>query len=828
MSHTFRERVARRDQLLERHIPYAAHLNEHVIRTRLGDYVQFFRLQGASFETADDDQLNNWHERLNTLWRNIASENVVIWTHTVRRREQMPQRLPVMSGFAARLAGRYHRRLGTETLMVNELYVSILYRPTVPGATRILSRTISHSDQVEARRVLADSIDACSKLSQTLLNALDRYEPQQLGIYKDRGRYYSEPLEFLGVLINGEHQKMPVPTAPLNEVLGTTRPLFGFESLEYRMPTQSRLGAMLGIVEYSSPTIVGALDALLSTPFPWILTQSFAFLRKVTAQGLLTRQYNRMKASGDFGVSQADQLHDALDELTSNEWVMGDHHLSLQVLTDPIDSSDGTAQACQLRTLNDRVAKARAILADCTGMVIGREDLALEAAYWAQLPGNFAFRPRKAPISSRNFAAFAAFHNYPTGSATGNHWGNALTVFATASGSPYFFSYHACDPEDPDGGTKKDIGHTLIIGPTGSGKTALISFTLCELQSFGVTSVLFTKDRDTEIVIRALGGKYYAIKSGVPTGWNPFQLEPTPGHIQFLNELVRKLVWRPEHPLTITDENDLSEAIRSVMSFDHENRRLGRVLDYLDATRAEGVYVRLKQWCYARRAGQEDGSYAWIFDNAEDTLIDALGSALTTGFDVTEFLDKPTIRTPINMYLFHLIEQLVDGRRFALFVAEFWKALDDEYFGNFAKNQLKTIRKNNGFVVLDSQSPSDAINHRHSRTLIEQTPTKILFPNPEANLKDYTSDEGLNLTQREYRLIKQDIATGSRLFLVRQGHNSVVARLDLKGFEPELAVLSARKKNIDFMHELIARHGERTDGWLQPFLDHFETNDRHI
>ena len=95
----------------------------------------------------------------------------------------------------------------------------------------------------------------------------------------------------------------------------------------------------------------------------------------------------------------------------------------------------------------------------------------------------------------------------------------------TAAGTPYYFSYHASDPLDPEGGTKKDIGHALIIGPTGSGKTALIAFTLCELQAFGVTSVLFTKDRDTEICIRALSGRYYPIQLGVPTGWNPFQLK---------------------------------------------------------------------------------------------------------------------------------------------------------------------------------------------------------------------------------------------------------------------------------------------------------------
>ena len=195
---------------------------------------------------------------------------------------------------------------------------------------------------------------------------------------------------------------------------------------------------MLGIKEYPTPTHVGMFDALLSAPFPFVLTQSFAFLTKASGQALLQRQFNRMVNAGDFAVSQAEELKDALDALTSNEFVMGDHHFSLQVLADDPRSLGreraiaGSDYASRDRTtrrtkrLNDHVALARADLAD-TGMTVAREDLALEAAFWAQLPGNFAMRPRKAPITSRNFAAMVPFHNYPAGRATGNHWGEALT-----------------------------------------------------------------------------------------------------------------------------------------------------------------------------------------------------------------------------------------------------------------------------------------------------------------------------------------------------------------------------------------------------------------
>ena len=76
----------RREFTAAQRIPYRAHVASGVIRTEYGDYLQAFRLGGASFETSDDAQLNNWHERLNVLWRNIAGPGVALWAHVVRRR----------------------------------------------------------------------------------------------------------------------------------------------------------------------------------------------------------------------------------------------------------------------------------------------------------------------------------------------------------------------------------------------------------------------------------------------------------------------------------------------------------------------------------------------------------------------------------------------------------------------------------------------------------------------------------------------------------------------------------------------------------------------
>lgn len=808
MSALRQQAAQRREQLLSARIPYLAQMAEHLVRTADGDYVQVLKLNGSSFESADDDDLNNWHERLNVTWRNIASPNVAIWTHLVRRREVTAPRPMDAQDFAGRLAARYQQRLAGETLMVNELYVSVVYRPVTGAAPSMLARLLARQSNSSDQSGLTDAMDACDKLAQVLLTSLARYEPERLSIYRHHGRSYSRLLEFFELLINGEAQAIALPRAPLNEVLATTRLLFGSEVIEYRLPTETRFGAMLGIKEYPTPTTVGMFNALLSAPFPFVLTQSFAFLGKATGQGLLQRQHARMANAGDFAVTQAEELTDALDALTSNEFVMGDHHFTLQVLADVSGSSSGDADAQRLKVLNDHVARARTLLADA-GMTVAREDLALEAGFWAQLPGNFRDRPRKAPITSRNFAAMAGFHNFPTGRVTGNHWGEALAMLITSARSPYYFSLHASDPKDPDGGSRKDTGHTFICGPTGSGKTVFIGFMVSLLARFGATQVLFDKDKGLEILVRALGGTYLPLRNGVPTGFNPLQLPSSAGTIEFQKAWLRTLV-RGGTTLTTREEADLDHALQGTLALEYESRRLSRLIEFTDTTRVEGIYARLTRWCESTH-----GDYAWVFDNPQDSLNAQLSGRSIFGFDVTEFLDNERVRAPVTLYLFHCVRQLLDGRPFVCWGDEFSRLLADTSFEQFAKNGLEVWRKLNGVFCAATQSPSHALNSAISRTIIEQTATKVFFPNPDANAEDYI--DGFGLTEREFKLIKEQLEPGSRMFLIKQGHCSVVCELDLKGFDAELAVISGRISEVERMHRIIAEVGGDPAQWLPLF-----------
>jgi type IV secretion system protein VirB4 len=238
---------------------------------------------------------------------------------------------------------------------------------------------------------------------------------------------------------------------------------------------------------------------------------------------------------------------------------------------------------------------------------------------------------------------------------------------------------------------------------------------------------------------------------------------------------------------------------------------LSRLIEFLDPTDPEGLHARLARWCEGSR-----GDYAWVFDNPVDTLAGRLAGKSVIGFDVTEFLDHAQTRSPITLYLFHLVRQLLDGRRLVCWMDEFWRLLADPAFEHFAKDGPKTWRKLNAVMCLATQSASDVLQSPISRTLVEQTPTKVFFPNADANREEYMG--GLGLTHREFKLIKEELEPGSRMFLVKQSHHSVVCQLDLKGFDGELAVISGRASQVARMYELISNNGPEPDAWLDPFM----------
>jgi len=782
-----------REREPDTYVPYVGHDGPGTLLLDDGSRLVMIRLGGVAWETADIEVVNGRHDQRNILFRNIASDRLVLATHVVRSMAD-PSEYPsgeCVSSFARDLDAAYRERLLDGRLYRNDLFLSVLLRPSQAGGKRV-SRVLNRRRRGDTGRVSSvQDIDRLEGIVGTLLAGLSEYEPARLGLRENaRGVVFSEVAEALRLVLTLHRMPVPLVNGHLGGAIYTDRVIVGREAIEIRSPGGSTYAAGFGLREYPATTWPGMFDTVLAAPYCCVLTQTFAPLDKQNAQDKMTRKQNQMVNAFDKASSQTAALSEAADQLQSNEFVMGDHHLTLVAFAD------------DLRALSEVVSVARRDLAE-SGAVVAREDLALEAVYWAQLPGNMALRTRPGAITSLNFAAMSSLHNYPLGPKVG-HWGEPLTVFRTTGGTSYRFHLHASTA------TVTDLGNIFLAGPSGSGKTLLLLFLLALSEKQGATVVYFDKDRGGEILGRAIGGTYLVLPSGTPTGLAPLKaLDATPENLKFLADLITGLIASDGEELPPDIDRRLEQGLRQVMSLPPEHRSLGELRAFLGQSDAAGPAARLDKWC-------QGGSLGWVLDNDTD---DVNLDAPFLGFDMTAVLDDPRTRGPIMAYLFHRVEALMDGRRLVVAIDEFWKALMDAAFRDLVNDKLKTIRKLNGAVILATQSPRDALNSPIAHSIIEQCPTQIFMPNTKADDADYVA--GFKLTEAEATAVRRDLVQagpeGGRRFLLKQGDASVACELNMSGLDDLRAVLSGNNNTVLFMHKLMRELGPEPADWLPTF-----------
>lgn len=744
-------------------VPFQAHLAETVGKTRDGGLVAAFELEGTAFEAKTPEQRDLYKEQLNVALRNSATPRLALWSALTRRRVHPDLKRDYPNTFAQRIGDAYAALQEARTLYQNRLWLVLVYRATALRTEVALSKK---ADKRLVRELLIAGIDELEEIAAKLGSALVDYGPRRLGTYEHAGNAFSEIGELYSLLLNHTQERVPLGPYDLSQAVGCSRILFGREIFEIRHPGESRFGAALSIKEYVPSTYPEMFTGIMEEPYELNWVQSFAFLEKDKAKDLFATQRRRLVSAGDAAVSQVAALEEAMDQLISNRFTVGEHNAALIVYGDDVES------------LTRNLAYGQATLAD-PGNVIVREDLALEGQVYATLPGNAKYRPRKAPITSLNFSAMSPFYAFPMGAPQGHHWGEAVSLFRSTVDTPLWFSPHT-----------GDLGHTSVIGMSGAGKTALLAFLLAQFQRFPARHVILDKDQGLKLAVLALGGRYHSLKTGEPTGFNPFSLQFSAPHANYLHDLIRLLAggsWDAKA------SREVDEGIRAIYGLSTENRRLASLVQFLDGTEVGGVAERLRPWV-------GEGRFAWAFDNPEDRL--QLGRL--TAFDVTEFLDHPDIRTPVTSYLLYRTEPLIDGTPFALWIDEFWRLLDDPYFESFVRDKLKTIRKKDGIVITSTQSPADALDSKIASALLEQTPTKIFLPNEYADEGDYR--DGFKLTPAEWDLLRP-LTKSSRKFLLKQAGSSALVDFNLAGMDAEMTILSGTERLIRLADGIAEEHG---------------------
>mgnify|MGYP000636901385 CR=1 FL=1 len=753
-------------------LPYAQLVDGQTLLLRDGSLMGALQVPGLLFETEDTDALNAHAATREVMLRSNLDARFVLYHHVIRRRVAVELDASFDDPLSAHIDARWREKLSSGSLFVNDQFVTLVRRPArgKAGWGERLSKMFK-GKATDAEDVDPKDMRSLRAALQALAASLGEYGAQPLGDYTGpSGQVNNELLELLSALYNGEMRpvRRPADGTDIGEMLPYRRASFGLDAMELRGAGGSDFASMLSLKDYPDATSPGLLDAMLRLPFEMVVSESFAPQERQSARERIDLALRRLRSADEEAQAERADMMAARDELGAGSVSFGDHHLSVLV------------RERDLERLDDATASVAAALAD-TGAIAVREDTNLEPGFWGQFPGNESFLVRRAMISTANMASFGSLHGFALGQAEGNHWGDAVTLLQTTSSTPFFFNFH-----------NGDLGNFSVIGPSGSGKTVVMNFLAAQAQKFSPRTILFDKDRGAELFIRGIGGTYDRVRSGERTGFNPLAMPDTPSNRAFLRDWLSVLL-KAEGP---EEDATIAAAVDAAYANDASLRRLRHFKELVSGSRrpeAGDLADRLSAWI-------EDGEFGWLFDNEQDKL-DL--STRVMGFDMTALLENPKLRTPTMMYLFHRIDERLDGHPTMILIDEGWKALDDEVFAARIRDWLKTLRKRNALVGFATQSARDALESRISTALVEQTATMIFMPNARARAEDYC--EGFGLTEHELSLIKS-LPAHSRCFLVRQPDASVVVRLDLSNAPEVLTVLSGREstvRRLDLLREAV-------------------------
>ena len=350
-------------------------------------------------------------------------------------------------------------------------------------------------------------------------------------------------------------------------------------------------------------------------------------------------------------------------------------------------------------------------------------------AWLAVVPGNGAYNVRAMHLLNTNYADLSLLFAQDAGAETNTHLGReALAVLDSTQGTPYALNLHV-----------EDVGHTLVLGATGSGKSFLLNFLVAHLQRYSPRTLIFDLGGSYEGLTTYFGGQALRVALDRP-GFtiNPFCLAPTPANLQFLFTFVKVLMQAGgQYAMTRADDQALYEQLETLYALDPDQRRLFTLANILP----RGLAQHLQRWV-------EGGQYAQVFDHVEDTITLA-------PFQYVDFegLDGvPLVLEPLLFYLLHratatILDPALAGTLKVFVLDEAWRFLRDPTIRAYVTEALKTWRKKNACVLMATQSSEDLQRSDLLRVAIESCPTTMFLANPQIDQAVYQELFHLNATE---------------------------------------------------------------------------------
>lgn len=700
----------RRSQTLADFLPWAALVQRGVILNKDGSFQRTARFRGPDLDSATAAELVAITSRLNNALRRLGSG----WAIFVEA-QRVPANSYPDSHFPDPISSLVdaERRAQFEEEGVHfdsRYFLTLVWLPPADDAARAEAWLYEGRSRAEAdwRQALAAFIDRTDRV----LSLIEDFMPEADWLDD------SDTLTYLHSCISTRRQRVRVPETPMHldailideEFTGGLEPRLGTAHLR-----------TLTVMGFPSQTWPGLLDELNRLAFPYRWSTRAICMDKTDAArvlGRIRRQWfaKRKSIMAILKEVMTNEASVLLDSDAANKALDAD--LALQEL-----GADVVAQAYVTTTVtvwddDPAIAQERLALVEKTiqgrDFTCMRETVNAVEAWLGSLPGHVYANVRQPPISTLNLAHMMPFSAVWAGPEWDEHLdGPPLFLAQTEGATPFRFSLHV-----------GDVGHTLVVGPTGAGKSVLLALMALQFRRYpGAQVFAFDFGGSIRAAALAMGGDWHdlggalASDASEPVALQPLARTDDTGERAWAAEWIAGLLARESVTVTPDLKEHLWTALTSLASAPVAERTITGLSVLLQSH-------ALKQALQAYTVG---GPWGRLLDAEAEQL----GRADVQAFE-TEGLIGSGAAAAVLSYLFHRIEDRFDGRPTLVIVDEGWLALDDQGFAGQLREWLKTLRKKNASVIFATQSLADIDGSAIAPAIIESCPTRLFLPNERA------------------------------------------------------------------------------------------------
>jgi len=753
----------RADRLVD-HLPWAALVAPGVVLNKDGSFQRSFAFRGPDLESATQAELVSTCARLNNVLRRFSSG----WALFFEADRHASAVYPI-SGFpdgASWLVDRERQAafqgdpvVGPEGHAIrqrehfeNTYTLTLIYIPPADPAAHAEQRLLETAE-ISATRNWHRELSGFVAETERVFDLLTGLMPEVWPLDDE------QTLTYLHRSVSTKHHTLRVPETPLyldailaDEALsGGIEPMLGTHHLR-----------TLTVLGFPNATRPGILDALNHLDFPYRWMTRFIALDKTEATRTLTRLrrqwFNKRKSvvallrevlyNEPVPLFDSDADNKVVDSDLALQALGGDH-VSFGYLTTTITILDEDA-----RRADDRIRAIERVV-HSAGFTTIRESFNAVEAWLGSLPGHVYANVRQPLVHTLNLSHLLPLSSVWAGPERDEHLqGPSLFVAETSGSTPFRFSLHV-----------GDVGHTLIVGPIGAGKSVLLALIALQFRRYSDSQIaVFDKGNSARAAVLATGGTHHALAADEHLSFQPLRAIDDIAERSWAADWIAALLAHENVAVTPELKEALWSALSSLASAPSEERTLTGLSMLLQSNALKTALLPYTL----------EGPFGRMLDASEDTL----AIADVQCFETETLMHETSAVLPVLTYLFHRLEERFDGRPTLLILDEAWVYLDNPVFAARLREWLKVLRKKNVSVVFATQSLDDVMRASIAPAILESCPQRIFLPNDRAvepQIREAYERFGLN--ERQIELIAR--ATPKRHYYLQSQRGNRLFELGL-------------------------------------------------